>query len=239
MKQLKRYIDESIGNIYINIPSSHTRPRTKDELVNIIKREIAEKGANCDLNFIDTSLITDMSRLFYNSAFDGNISGWDVSKVKDMSSMFMFSRFTGDISDWDTSSVKDMRNMFYESKFDGDISGWDVSKVVDMGFMFYGSKFNGDISNWDVSNVKNMYEMFNNSSFNGDISGWNVGNVESMSDMFKYAKKFKQDVTKWESWLVNPEFRSDIFKGSGIWSKVRDIDMADCLVDLTVNKYPQ
>lgn len=36
---------------------------------------------SADLNFIDTSLIKDMSRLFKNSEFNGDISKWDVSNV--------------------------------------------------------------------------------------------------------------------------------------------------------------
>ena len=37
------------------------QPKTKDELKKIIEDTIKEQGNNCDLNFIDTSLIKDMS----------------------------------------------------------------------------------------------------------------------------------------------------------------------------------
>ena len=40
------------------------QPKTKDELKKIIEDTIKEQGNNCDLNFIDTSLIKDMSGLF-------------------------------------------------------------------------------------------------------------------------------------------------------------------------------
>ena len=58
-------------------------PTTKEELKEIIKKTIKEKDNKCDLNFIDTSKITDMSFLFspggggFNK-FDGDISKWDV-----------------------------------------------------------------------------------------------------------------------------------------------------------------
>lgn len=39
-------------------------PKTKDELIEMIKNEIKEKGNNCDLNHIKTHNITDMSYLF-------------------------------------------------------------------------------------------------------------------------------------------------------------------------------
>ena len=76
------------------------QPKTKDELKKIIEDTIKEQGNNCDLNFIDTSLIKDMSGLFYKSYFNGDISKWDVSNVKDMDSMFKHSPLEGNEPDW-------------------------------------------------------------------------------------------------------------------------------------------
>ena len=64
------------------------QPKTKDELKDIIRDTIKEQGNNCDLNFIDTSKITDMSALFSDSKFNGDISNWDVSNVEIMRYMF-------------------------------------------------------------------------------------------------------------------------------------------------------
>ena len=163
------------------------QPKTKDELKKIIADTIKEQGYNCDLNFIDTSLIKDMSTLFYKSYFNGDISKWDVSNVKDMSDMFYKSNFNGDISKWDVSKVKDMKGMFFNSMFNGDISKWDVSNVESMKYVFYDSEFNGDISKWNVSSVKYMTSMFRGSEFNGDISKWDVSNVRDMDSMFKHS----------------------------------------------------
>ena len=101
-----------------------------------INRSINVLGDKCNLNFIDTELITSM-----DSMFDG-------------------SGFNGDISNWNVENVTDMKYMFYGSKFNGDISSWNVEKVSDMHSMFKNAKFNGDISNWDVGNVTNMKSMF-------------------------------------------------------------------------------
>ena len=63
-------------------------PEDKDELIDILRKRL-QKHSNADLNYIDTSKITDMSYLFLT--FDpGNIdiSGWDVSNVTNMSFMF-------------------------------------------------------------------------------------------------------------------------------------------------------
>ena len=79
-----------------------------------IKHSINVLGDKCNLNFIDTELITDMSF------------------------MFKYSKFSGDISNWNVRNVTDMRYMFYNSKFNGDISNWDVGNVTDMYSMFDG-----------------------------------------------------------------------------------------------------
>lgn len=105
--------------------SEKVQPKTRKELEKIIIATIEEQGAKCDLNFIDTSLITDMKLLFSPHSlkiglFDGDISGWDVSNVTDMSYMFSYSNFTGkntDFSKWDTSKVTNFQGMFMDSKF--------------------------------------------------------------------------------------------------------------------------
>ena len=58
------------------------QPQSKDELEELIKAAIAEQGNAANLNHIDTSRVTDMNQLFFESKFNGDISQWDVSKVK-------------------------------------------------------------------------------------------------------------------------------------------------------------
>ena len=76
------------------------RPTTKQELKKIIEETIEKEGYKCDLNFIDTSLITDMSDLFYCSRFNGNISKWDVSNVEYMNGIFLDSPLEDNPPDW-------------------------------------------------------------------------------------------------------------------------------------------
>ena len=108
-----------------------------------VKQEIEKLGTNADLNHIDVSAVTDMSFIFYENEFHGDVSKWDVSNVTDMNYMFATSEFNGDISNWNVSNVKNMNSMFYESGFNQDISNWDVSNVRDMSSMFVGSSFSG------------------------------------------------------------------------------------------------
>ena len=208
--------DDEVLDKLLDDKTVKNQPKTKEELKQIINDTIKEKGNECDLNFVDTGLITDMSGLFSDSTFNGDISKWNVSSVKYMTGMFFESNFNGDISKWDVSNVKDMSYMFCESNFKKDISKWNVSNVKDMREMFYGSKFNQDISKWDVSNVKNMSEMFVGSKFNRDISKWDVSNVEYMNTMFNNSK-FNQDISNWD--ISNAENTEDMFKGCPLENK--------------------
>ena len=125
MKHLNTYITEYIIKKKLDKPidsEDHYKyfPETKQELINNVK-ELFNKGET-NLNCIDTSKITDMSRLFEsyeNINFD--ISEWDVSNVKDMNCMFFGCKlFDCDLSKWDVSNVKFMYTMFEGcNKFEG------------------------------------------------------------------------------------------------------------------------
>ena len=151
-------------------------PVNNDNIKDVVKFSVQALGNSANLNWIDTSNVTNMSRTFEGSQFNGDISGWDVSNVTDMNSMFFQSQFNGDISGWDVSNVKKMSWMFGSSTFNGDISRWNVSNVTDMSFMFIFSNFNRDISSWNISKVEDMNQMFRNSPFNRDLSSWDLSN---------------------------------------------------------------
>ena len=89
----------------------------KEHLGLLIKQEIEKNGPNCNLNHIVVSNITDMSWMFFDTDFDGDISKWDVSNVTNMSCMFLDSQFNQDISSRDVSNVKNMNNLFRASMF--------------------------------------------------------------------------------------------------------------------------
>ena len=112
---------------------------------------------------IDTSNVTDMSRLFYVSyvpvtgvenpdasmpkfALDDitPLKTWDTKNITDMSDMFyMRNQLTNlePLANWDVSNVKNMRGMFLECSIINNasaINDWDVSNVINFKNMFGG-----------------------------------------------------------------------------------------------------
>ena len=183
------------------------KPTTKTEL----KKLVFTDGIK--LYDVDTSLITDMSKLFYESKrkdFEG-IEDWDVSNVTNMDMMFAYMGynmlvryssidFDQDLSNWNVSKVTSMNNMFaYCSNFDQPLDNWDVSNVEDMSFMFCGAKeFNQPLNSWNTSKVKNMRGMFQECEFfNQSLDKWDTSNVEDMSNMFIRAKRFNKPLNTW------------------------------------------
>lgn len=149
MKDLREYLNEAnlYGGDYYSTSTYRKlkgnngnnkynyQPKDKKELQSLLEQLIKERGNEGDFNDIDTSLITDMSWMFYdNKKFNGDISQWNTSEVTDMSWMF-----------------------WYAKSFNQPIGNWDTSKVTDMSYMFENAKsFNQDISNWKVNKVKSV-----------------------------------------------------------------------------------
>lgn len=129
---LSTFITERL-KITSNSRSATVTPKSRDELRSIIEQELERQGPDADLNFIDTSDITDMSELFYDLNISNiKIDEWDVRNVENMEGMFVWCKdFNCDLSGWDVSNVKNMANMFNNCKeFNCDLSGWNVSNVV-------------------------------------------------------------------------------------------------------------
>ena len=87
------------------------QPQTKEELQTAVDLWVSDEATALEtygeINTWDTSLITDMSELFYDDTWNA----------------FFYSEFNGDISSWDVSSVTSMSGMFRSADaFNGDIS---------------------------------------------------------------------------------------------------------------------
>ena len=129
------------------------QPKTKEQLKQLI--DYAFKHNIYDLNFIDTSKITDMSELFEDVKHNFDISSWDVSNVTAMKFMFYFCvNFNCDLSSWDVSNVTDMNHMFCCcNNFKGKgLDHWNLQSLIYSYCMFYGCDEN-IIPSWYKSNA--------------------------------------------------------------------------------------
>ncbi|WP_304331194.1 BspA family leucine-rich repeat surface protein [Brachyspira innocens] len=185
-------------------------PKTKEELKKLVQDESINLGS------IDTSLIIDMSTLFFNNIredFSG-IETWDISNVTNMSGMFKNAvNFNHNINDWNVSNVTIMSAMFCGAKtFNQPLDKWDTSNVQYMMEMFKNAEsFNQNISRWDVSNVTSMREMFYGCiMFNEPLDNWNTSKVDCMNGMFFGASKFNQPLNSWD--IFNVEFMDNMFE---------------------------
>ena len=90
MKDLNTYITEKLILNKSNAKQEcHYHPKTKIELKDLLKKLLDERGEDANLNDIDVSQITDMSRLFFNlDPHNIDISEWDVSNVAKIDRMF-------------------------------------------------------------------------------------------------------------------------------------------------------
>ncbi len=172
---------------------------------------MSEHGNEVNLNYIDTTAITDMASLFRPDSHGNTYYG--------------LSAFNGDISEWNVSAVTNMNAMFANAiAFNKDISDWNVVAVQNMTDMFVGAaKFNQDISKWNVASVTSMLGMFADATaFNKDISGWDVSAVQNMTNMFNGATEFKQNLDAWGRKINNKVKASSwlnaygMFKDSGL-----------------------
>lgn len=110
-------------------------------------------------DFPNTSQVTNMTYMFYNTSFNQPVDSFDTSKVTSMS------------------------GMFEKSPFNQSVANFDTSKVITMSGMFYGTPFNQSVTNFDTSQVTNMYGMFRDTPFKHSIN-FNIPLVIYLELMF-------------------------------------------------------
>jgi len=115
MKSITTYINEKLI-IKKNNTTYKYFPKTKEELQDIIRKLIEERGNEGDFNDIDTSQLTNMDYIFKDKfpLFNGDISEWDVSNVTRMRKMFEeCHRFEGKgLNNWDISNCENFESTF-------------------------------------------------------------------------------------------------------------------------------
>lgn len=190
---------------YDNCPNPKYFPKNLIALKKLIRDE------SINLGEIDTSKITDMKRLFFDTEEDEN----------DPDTEYLIPlryEFKG-IECWDVSNVKDMSLMFKGLEtFNEPLNNWDVSSVEVMIAMFAGAEaFNQPLDKWNVSRVRSMKGMFyGTKAFNQPLDMWNIRNVKNMNKMFEKTPAYKQNLDAWGDKLRPDAIMKDMFKDSAL-----------------------
>jgi surface protein len=157
---------------------------------------VFNNGGSSNINNWDTSTVTNMQYMFYESAFDQPIGNWNTSAVTNMLGMFLVTNFNQDIS---TKTVNGGQLNEYQA--------WDTSNVTNMSSMFEAARlFNQPIGNWDTSAVTNMNGMFSGATaFNQDIGSWNVSSCTNFTNFMngKSTANYSYLTEIYEGWIQN------------------------------------
>ena len=212
LKIAREYTFEKVENtnvkflIYEPLKMDHMFKEVED-LVNVNmtsdkKCEILSmKGAfeNCPdidkiiINGFDTSKVTSMRRLFYNTGiYEFDVSSLIAKSVTDMSEMFaLTSIFEMDLSKLDASNVKNMSKKF---QFCGNLNELilfesSTENLEDMRYMLYfcSALYYIDFKNLKTNKVTSMKGLFKECIYLEaiDVSSFDTSEVIDMSEMFQ------------------------------------------------------
>ena len=182
-----------------------------------------------------------MYRMFYNTAFNEDITSWDMSDVRDVGNMFEnTSAFNQDISSWDMSNIRSMIRMFYgATAFNQDLSSWDVSSLgqepteFDVG----ASAWTLPRPNWPIptSFATRAYQYPLSLATDPTHTSWQYGfapagyvyypnegigadaPITDMTSMFKDSGAFNEDISAWDVSSVTD--MSVMFQGAAVFNQ--------------------
>ena len=107
MKTLNKFLNESNEIPEVVVATDST-------IHDLVRDGIKQYGKDANLNYIDTSQVTNMDSLFVDTDFNGDIRHWDVSNVTNMKRMFGFcEKFNSPLNKWDVSNVTDFSATFF------------------------------------------------------------------------------------------------------------------------------
>jgi surface protein len=157
-------------------------------------------------DILDTSEITNMSRMFSNcSVFNGSVSSFDTSTVTNMNYMFYDSMFNQSVANFNTAAVTNMNSMFRNCPmFNQSVANFNTANVTDMGRMFTAcSEFNQSVANFNTTKVTNMVGVFAACSmFNQSLANFDTALVTDMSSMFYGCFVFNQSLANFDTSVV-------------------------------------
>lgn len=188
LKKIKRWVNHTITGLTLGGTAQNSSPIWLEE--------------------VPTTLPKNYQTLNYwfanNAVFDQDLSTWDTSNITDLTGLFYNSPFcTGrGIENWNTSKVTSLSDLAYQAaKFNAAIGDWDVSKVTNFNRVFNNAYvFNQPLTNWNTISMTQASSMFNGAAvFNQPLNHLKVGGLTTMSQMLRGMKKFNQPLDQWDT----------------------------------------
>ena len=160
MKHINAYIIEKLRiNKDIDKVEYHYHPKDYNELKDLLRKLIKERGNDANLNDIDVTAVHQMWELFRDLDPDNiDISKWDVSNVTAFSRMFIGCKnFNCDLSNWNLNSATHLNDMFFDCEnFNCDLEPWgktiNFDKIINM---------DGMVNKRYNKNLKHIPDWFN------------------------------------------------------------------------------
>ena len=182
------------STMYVSTPTPGQKViANQDSYVMFASCKTSRKITSIDVSNLDTSNVTNMSRMFTYLGVDKlDLSCLNTHSATTMESMIANndSLISVDVSNFDTSNVTDMSFMFYiNPKLTKlNLSNFNTSNVTNMEDMFSNCKklVSVELSDWDTHNVTNMQAMFSGCTNlrSVNVSNWDTSSLTNMSVMF-------------------------------------------------------
>lgn len=158
--------------------------KSKGQLLDIIDNLSQISPNDIDLNWIDISNLTDLTRVFAKlKNLNIDCSEWDTRHVEKFNYIFAFSSNTTiKANNWQFDGAKEFAGMFYMCKtlnVEIDAEHWNSKNVETMKNMFHGCA-NQNLLHYatklDISGCQDFSEMFTDSKCKEDLSSWEIPN---------------------------------------------------------------
>lgn len=142
---------------------------------------------------LDTSNVTDMSRMFESCSVMTTIPQIDTSNVTNMSGMFQSFRALRTVPLLDTSNVTNMSSMFSGASYITTLPLFNTSKVTDMRYMCRDCASLTEVPQFDTSNVTNMGLAFSRNVALTTVPLLNLTKVTSLVSCFDRCNALTND----------------------------------------------
>ena len=192
-----------------------------------------------DLSMLDTSKITDMSRMFSECKVPYlDLTGFDISNVTNMEYMFYYCTSEINIDGWDTSKLTNATSMFHlftnNNKY-LDLSALDFSNVTKANDMFNNCNFdNIDIRNINLDLTKlnfsgsNAPQLFYGGKGTLDLSNWTLNSsITKLERLFYWFSGTEINLTNWKTTNITTMERMFYYNSSLARLIMPDWDMTN------------